>query len=121
MNREGPLKIKSYEFGVRIIKIAIRLKREKKEFELASQLIKSGTAVGAMIAEAEFAESPRDFLHKLTVALKEMNECRYWLRLLNEVEILDEEIFDEIFSRSDEIFKMLIAAIKTKKQNMLIS
>lgn len=118
MNREGQLKIQSYEFGVRIVKIAIRLKRENREYELASQLIKSGTAVGAMICEAEFAESNRDYLHKFTVALKEMNECRYWLKLLNDVEILEREIFSDIYFKSDNIFKMLIATIKTIKQKM---
>lgn len=118
MNREGQLKTQSYEFGVRIVKIAIRLKKESREFDLARQLIRSGTAVGAMICEAEYAESDRDYLHKFKIALKEVNECRYWLRLLKDVEILEAEIFTEIYLKSENIFRMLIATINTIKQKI---
>ena len=73
------MKTKSFDFAVRIIKLYKFLKKTHSEYELSIQLVKCGTAIGALIREAEHAESRKDFIHKLTIGLKEANESIYWL------------------------------------------
>ncbi|MEO6327779.1 MAG: four helix bundle protein [Ginsengibacter sp.] len=80
--KENIIKLKSFEFTLRIIKLYKYLIEVKKEFVLSKQLVRSGTAVGAMIRESEHAESKPDFIHKLSIALKEANETQYWIELL---------------------------------------
>ena len=75
---------KSFSFALRIIKLARYLVDKKKEFVLARQLIRSGTAIGSLVREAEHAETKRDFIHKMSIALKEANETEYWLELLHQ-------------------------------------
>jgi len=69
----------SYKFALRIIILVKILQEEKKEYFLSKQLMRSGTAIGALVREAQFAESSADFIHKLSIALKEANETEYWL------------------------------------------
>ncbi|HIC39061.1 MAG TPA: four helix bundle protein [Candidatus Marinimicrobia bacterium] len=69
----------SYKFALRIIILVKILQEEKKEYIFSKQLMKSGTAIGALVREAQFAESSADFIHKLSIALKEANETEYWL------------------------------------------
>ena len=80
---EDILKEKSYAFALRVVKLAQYLNSNKKEYVLSRQVLKSGTAIGALISEAEFAQSKPDFVNKLSVGLKEANETQYWLKLLN--------------------------------------
>ena len=75
---------KSYSFALRIIKLYSFLKEEKREFVLSKQVLRSGTAIGALISEAKFAQSKADFINKMYVALKEANETKYWLSLLKD-------------------------------------
>jgi len=82
--RENVIKIKSFGFAVRVVKLYQFLCNEKKEFTLSKQLLRSGTSVGAMVREAEHSESKADFVHKLAIAQKEINETIYWLELLKE-------------------------------------
>lgn len=72
--QDGVLKSKSYEFAIRVVKLSQYLQTEKREFILAKQVLRSGTAVGALIREAEYGQSKTDFIHKMAVALKEANE-----------------------------------------------
>ena len=88
---EKTIKFKSYQFAIRIIKAYKYLSSEQKEFVLSKQMLRSGTAVGALIREAEHAESKADFIHKLNISLKEANETEYWLMLLHDTEYLDEK------------------------------
>jgi four helix bundle protein len=81
--RNNPLKDKSYEFAIRIVKLSQYLQRGKKEFVLSKQVLRSGTAVGALIREAEFGQSRADFTSKMSISLKEANETEYWLSLLD--------------------------------------
>ena len=81
---ESILKRKSYEFSIDIVKIYKHLSKEKQEFIISKQLIRSGTAIGAMIREAEFGQSKADFINKMSIALKEANETLYWLDLLKD-------------------------------------
>lgn len=115
MSKESVLKVKSFAYAVRIINLCKYLKRRHNEFELASQVILSGTSVGAMIREAEHAESRKDFLHKLNIALKEINESIYWLELLFATAYITSKMFESLRDDGEQILKMLVAAIKTIK------
>ena len=110
---------KSEEFALRIIKLYqyMTTREQNREYVLSKQLLRSGTSIGANIAEAEFGISKDDFKAKMYIALKECNESRYWLRLLNRASYLSNEEFDSIYNDSDEILKLLISITKTLKDN----
>jgi len=113
----NPIETKSLDFAVRVVKLYQYLGSEKKEFTLSKQLLRSGTAVGALYREAQQAESTKDFLHKLAIALKEANETLYWLILLHRTEYLDESQFESIQIDAQELVKLLTSIIKTTKKN----
>ena len=115
MSRESILKLKSFDFAIRIIKLNQYLRRKYSEYQLSNQLLRAGTSVGAIIREAEHAESRKDFLHKLNIGLKEINECSYWLDLLFATDYLNKTMYESIKEDSVELLKMLIASIKTTK------
>ena len=105
---------KSFAFAVEIIKAAEGLRR-KTEYEMANQLLRSGTSIGANLAEAEFAQSSADYASKYSIAIKEAAESRYWLKLLTETGKIDAETSERLINRDDEIIRMLSASIKTIK------
>jgi four helix bundle protein len=115
MSRESILKTKSFDFAVRIIKLYKFLKKNHNEYELSQQLIRSGTSIGALIREAEHAESRKDFIHKLNIGLKEANESVYWLDLLLATEYINKRMYDSITKDAVELLKMLISSVKTSK------
>jgi len=102
---------------LRIIKAYQFLTTEKNEYVMSKQLLRSGTAIGALIREAEFAESKNDFAHKLHIALKEANETDYWLLLLSESNYIEKTAYDSIQSDCTELIKLLVSIIKTAKSN----
>lgn len=112
------LKSKSYEFTILIVKLSQFLVKGKKDFQISNQLLRSGTAIGALIREAEFAQSPKDFVHKLSIALKEANESSYWLDLLKDTEYISQDQYQNIHSLNIELIKLLIASIKTTKSRL---
>jgi four helix bundle protein len=112
------LKDKSFRFSIRIINLYKYLKKEHKEFILSQQIIRSGTSVGALIRESEHAESIRDFIHKLSISLKEINETIYWLDLLYGAGFLTEKMYSSIKKDGEELLKLLIASVKTSKQRV---
>lgn len=119
MNSEkskSPLRDKSYAFAIKIVKLSQTLVSEKKEFVLSKQVLRSGTAVGALIRESEFAASKADFINKLTVSLKEANETEYWLMLLHDTDYLENEEFIQFQIECRELIAMLVSSIKTSKQ-----
>lgn len=116
--KENIVKSKSFSFAVRIVKLYQYLLAEKKEYVLSKQLLRSGTAVGAMIREAEQAESKNDFIHKLGVAQKEINESIYWLELMHETSFLNEEQFESINKDATELIRLLTSIIKATKANI---
>lgn len=116
MKQDNIIKIKSFQFAIRIVKLYQHLTQEKKEFVLSKQLLRCGTSIGANIREAEQAESNADFIHKLSVALKEANESEYWLELLNETNFFKPEEFLSIQKDLVEVKKLLVSIIKTSKQ-----
>lgn len=89
MKSENPIQTKSYAFALRIVKLHQFLRKEKKEFVLSKQILRSGTSIGANAEEAIGGQSTRDFLSKMNIAYKEARETHYWLRLLRDSDILD--------------------------------
>ena len=110
------LKIKSYTFAIRIVKLYQFLCDQKCEFTLSKQVLRSGTAIGALISEAEFGQSKADFRSKMSIALKEANETNYWLNLLKDTNYVNEKLFESLSDDCIEIIKMLVATVKTTKQ-----
>ena len=80
--KKNIVKEKSFDFALKIIRVSQQLVNQKKEFVLSKQLLRAGTSIGANIRESEHAESMKDFIHKLSIALKEANETEYWIELL---------------------------------------
>ncbi|MFZ2284635.1 MAG: four helix bundle protein [Lutibacter sp.] len=115
---ENVIKIKSFAFAVRIVKLYQYLTETKKEYILSKQLMRSGTSVGANVREAEHAESKVDFKHKLAIAQKEINESIYWLELLLETDYLTKEQFESINTDAIEIIKIITSIIKTTKMSI---
>jgi four helix bundle protein len=109
---------KSYRFALRIISLYKLLITERKEFVLSKQVLRSGTSVGAMVREAEHAQSRADFLNKMNIALKEINETEYWLMLLRDSSYLDENEFNSIHKDCDEIIRLLVSTVKTLKTSL---
>lgn len=115
ISMKNPLKEKSFTFAVEIVKLAQFLVTEKKEYVLSKQVLKSGTSIGALIRESEFAASKADFINKLTVALKEANETEFWLMLLSSTDYISKEKFTKLQSDCKELIAMLVSSIKTSK------
>ena len=115
MKKENVIKEKSYAFALRMIKAYKFLTAEQREFTLSKQMLRSGTAIGALVREAEFAQSSADFIHKLSIALKEANETEYWLLLLKDSEYISEPSFHSVHDDCVELIKLLTSIIKTSK------
>jgi four helix bundle protein len=113
--KENVIREKSFAFALRVVKLAKYLETNKKEFVLSRQILRSGTAIGALVREAEHAESRADFIHKMNIALKESNETNYWLDLLHQGDYLDNHVYQSMASDSEELIKLLIAIVKTSK------
>lgn len=107
---------KSFQFAIRIVKLYRYLVNYNREFVLTKQLLRSGTSIGANVAEAQQAQSRADFISKLSIALKEVSESDYWLRLLHATGYLESKEFKSISADCAELGKMLTAIIKTAKK-----
>jgi four helix bundle protein len=116
--KQNIVRDKSFAFAVRIVKLYQYLVSDKKEFVLSKQLLRSGTSVGAMVREAEHAETKKDFVHKMAIAQKEINETIYWLELLQSTEYLTKEAFESINTDATEIIKLITSIIKTTKSTI---
>ena len=110
---------KSEDFALRIVKLYQDLvsKEEGREFVLSKQLLRSGTSIGANVAEAQYAISRSDFNSKMYISLKEANESLYWLRLLYKAGYLSEPEFNSLYNDCEELLKILISITKTVKEN----
>jgi len=113
--RRSVIKDKSFLFAVRIIKLYQFLVEDKKEYIISKQLLRSGTSIGALVREAQNAESKKDFIHKLSISQKECDETMYWLELLKETKYINEQEFEDINNEAVELLKMLRSAIITSK------
>ncbi len=108
---------KSYSFALRIINLSRYLQNDKKKFILSKQVLRSGTAIGALVAESEFAQSKADFISKLHISIKEASETRYWLRLLKDSSYISEKMYNSLNPELIELLKLLTSSIKTSKEN----
>ncbi|NQV41689.1 MAG: four helix bundle protein [Candidatus Marinimicrobia bacterium] len=115
---DNVVKDKSFAFALRIIKLN-QLLSAKKEYVLSRQLLKSGTSIGALIREAEHAESKADFIHKMAIAQKEANETDYWIELLYQAEYINKSSYESISSDISEINKLLASIIITSKSRKI--
>ena len=116
--KENIIRDKSFVFAIRTVRLCKFLIEDKREYILSKQLMKSGTSIGAMVRESEHAESKPDFIHKLSIALKEANESMYWLEILKESEYLTIKSFEDFKTDCKEIIKLLVCIIKTSKTNL---
>jgi four helix bundle protein len=116
--RENIVKQKSFEFAVLTVEMSKKLNGEMREFVLSKQFLRSGTAVGALIREAEQAESTKDFIHKLAISLKEANETEYWIELMYQTKLIQVTDYEVLILKIKELLKMLISIIKTAKQKL---
>lgn len=114
--KESPLRSKSYEFALEVVRIVRVLREKRPEYELTSQLLRSATSVGANIEEAGAGQSRRDFVAKLAIARKEANETRYWLRLLRYADVLEKGAASKLIEDCEELIRMLTASVKTAQQ-----
>ena len=115
--KSSVLKDKSKAFAVRVVKLYQYLSQTKKEIIMSKQLLRAGTAIGALQREGEYAESKLDFVHKYAIAQKECNETLYWLELLYATTYLTVEEYSSIYSDAEELMKLLTASIRTAKAN----
>ena len=112
------LKDKSYAYAILTVKLSQLLVSDKKEYILSKQLLRSGTAIGALIREAEFAQSKKDFINKMSISLKEANESLYWLDLLKDTNYMDKEHYQIHYKLNKELVAMLVSSIKTAKSKL---
>ena len=115
--KENIIMTKSFAFSVRIVNLHRYLVDHKKEYVISKQVYKSGTSIGANIAEAQRAQSTADFVSKMKIALKEANETQYWLQLLHETKTITDKEFVSIHDDLIEILKILTAICKNYPQN----
>ena len=116
---KSPLHNKSYAFAKRIVNMVKYIDCPNKMISLTNQIFRSGTAIGALVREAEFAQSSSDFINKLHIALKECNETVYWLNLLYDTGFVSEKEYESMAIDSKELLALLISSLKTaKKRNV---
>ncbi|MGQ0737927.1 MAG: four helix bundle protein [Bacteroidota bacterium] len=115
LKQENLILTKSYNFGLRILKLYLHLKKQKVDSGLCSQLLHSGTSIGANVEEAVGGISRKDFINKMQTDYKEARETRYWLRLLNDSEILEKKLADSFIRDCDELLKILTTILNSSK------
>ena len=116
--KENIIKTKSFSFAIRVVNLYKFLIENKKEYIISKQLLRSGTSVGAMVRESEHAESKADFIHKLSIAQKEINESLYWLELLKETDYISSKEFSSLNNDAVEIIRLITSIIKSTKINI---
>ena len=116
--KENAVKDKSFAFAIRIVNLYRFLCTDRKEFVISRQMLRSGTAIGALVREAEQAESKRDFVHKLAISLKDANETEYWILLLQETGYLNADESESVIKDNKELLKLLTSIINSTKKSM---
>ena len=118
---DNPLYSKSKCLALDVIRLSKFLNDNCREYTIANQILKSGTSVGANIREAKRPQSDADYISKLSIALKEAEETQYWLELLSESGYIEKSVFEKLYSQTEEIIKMLVSIIRSKKKSIQIS
>lgn len=117
---ESPASIKSMAFAARIVRMSRYLERAKKEYDISRQVLRSGTSIGANIAEARSSITKKEFLSKIFISLKECRETAYWLNLLHETDYLTDEQFRSINADCSELYLILSAIARTTAKNLAL-
>ncbi len=115
---ESPLQKKSEAYSGRIIRLYHYLVETKRELIMSKQIYRSGTSIGANIAESRFAQSSSDFISKLSIALKEAGETQYWLENIYNAGLIDSKGYESMTTDNTELIKMLVSSIKTMKKKV---
>ena len=113
---ENAIQKKSMEFSIRIVRLYKYLSKEKKEYTLSKQMLRSGTSVGANAREGKYAQSREDFISKMSIALKEASETEYWLELMNKTGYLSNGEYESIEKDCQEMLKILTGIVKSTKE-----
>ena len=116
MSNANPIKVKSYKFALNVIHISGAL-RSKGHYDLARQIIKSGTSIGANVEEALGASTKKEFIYKLSIAYREARESEYWIRLLRDSNNLAENESDKLLDECRQLIRLLTSIIKSSKAN----
>lgn len=114
--KDNILKDKSLDFAIRIVNLYKYMQSQKRETVMSTQLLRSGTSIGANISEALFAESHADFIHKLSISQKECAETIFWLTVIQKTQFITEEEHDSIYNDCVELMKLLTSTIVTLKK-----
>ncbi len=114
MKNQNPLLTKSYDFALRVLNLCFEIQDSHREYDMSRQLLRSGTAIGALSEEAQQAESKADFVHKLSIANKEAFETHYWLRLLRDCGRFSHDFSKEI-DDCEELKRLLVSIIKSSR------
>ena len=115
MKEENIILTKTYDFGLRILKLYLHLRKNKVEIGLCSQLLNSGTSIGANVEEAVGGSSRKDFINKLQTAYKEARETKYWLRLLKDSKLIERKLSDSFLKDCEEIIRILTSILNSSK------
>lgn len=118
MTQENIVQKKSFEFAVKAVNLAYAVQKEKKEYDLTRQIIRSATSIGANLEESMGGQSDKDFLHKVSISYKEARETEYWLRLMLEVELISKGQHEELLENVKEILRLLGAILRTMKKKL---
>ena len=119
MSESNVIREKSKAFAIRIVRFAKYLRDEKGDYVLYKQILRCGTSIGANIFESRNAQSKEDFVHKLSISLKEADETAYWLEVFYGAEIIDQKIYQSLYSDLNELISLLVSIIKSSKSNIL--
>jgi four helix bundle protein len=117
--KENVLLDKSFAFALKIISAYRYLKDSKQEYIMSRQMLRSGTSIGANARESNQAESRADFIHKLSISLKEAHECEYWMELLMKSEYLNSDQFEPLNMELSELIRLLTSIIKSSKKKVI--
>ena len=116
--KENIIVDKTYSFAVRIVKLYKYLCSEHHEYNLSTQILNSGTSIGANTEEGNSGQTKKDFISKLSISLKEAKETRFWLRLLHDTEYINDKMFESLFHDCEEIIMILNKIIITSRKNL---
>lgn len=108
---------RTYSFALRIVRLVLYLRKQKLLYSLLDQVLRSGTSVGANVEEAQNSGSKKEFIHSMTIALKEARETKYWLRLLLDSNLVTHQQVDELVSENGELVRILITIVKRSKES----
>ncbi|MBQ6766064.1 MAG: four helix bundle protein [Paludibacteraceae bacterium] len=115
---DGVVYDRSFKFAIRIVNAYKFLTYDQREFVISKQLLRSGTAIGALCAEAKYAQSRADFINKMHIALKEASETEYWLNVLKSTDYIEEKIYMSIIEDCKQLIKLLVSIVKTSKETV---